>query len=169
MTAAEYCQILKQNSKISASLRYHYIPRISFLIMPPSLYPVMIQFLLVGKFNITDDMYNDFENYVRQRNFTYTTKSEESLKKLIETARQEKYYDLASSEFSSLELKLTHDNSKDLFHFRDEISSLLKQEIVSRYYYQWGTMEATIENDSEIIESCRSSERSQIILFIASI
>jgi carboxyl-terminal processing protease len=104
----------------------------------------------VGKFRITDDMYNDFENYVRQRNFTYTTKSEESLKKLIETARQEKYYDLASSEFSSLELKLTHDNSKDLFHFRDEISSLLKQEIVSRYYYQWGTMEATIEDDSEI-------------------
>ena len=106
--------------------------------------------LPVGKFRITDDMYNDFENYVRQRNFTYTTKSEESLKKLIETARQEKYYDLASSEFSSLELKLTHDNSKDLFHFRDEISSLLKQEIVSRYYYQWGTMEATIEDDSEI-------------------
>jgi carboxyl-terminal processing protease len=104
----------------------------------------------VADFTITDEIYNDFKNYVLKRNFIYSTRSEESLKKLIETARQEKYYDLADSEFSALELKLTHDNTKDLFHFKDEISYLLKQEIVSRYYYQWGSMEAAIENDVEI-------------------
>ncbi len=104
----------------------------------------------VADFTITDEIYNDFKNYVLKRNFTYSTRSEESLKKLIETARQEKYYDLADSEFSALEIKLTHDNTKDLFHFKDEISYLLKQEIVSRYYYQWGSMEAAIENDVEI-------------------
>ena len=104
----------------------------------------------VADFTITDEIYNDFKNYVLKRNFTYSTRSEESLKKLIETARQEKYYDLADSEFSALEIKLTHDNTKDFFHFKDEISYLLKQEIVSRYYYQWGSMEAAIENDVEI-------------------
>jgi len=104
----------------------------------------------VADFTITDEIYNDFKNYVLKRNFIYSTRSEESLKKLIETARQEKYYDLADSEFSALEIKLTHDNTKDLFHFKDEISYLLKQEIVSRYYYQWGSMEAAIENDVEI-------------------
>jgi len=104
----------------------------------------------VTDFIITDEIYNDFKNYVFKRNFTYSTRSEESLKKLIETARQEKYYDLADSEFTALEEKLTHDNTKDLFHFKDEISYLLKQEIVSRYYYQWGSMEAAIENDVEI-------------------
>jgi carboxyl-terminal processing protease len=104
----------------------------------------------VADFTITDEIYNDFKNYILKRNFTYSTRSEESLKKLIETARQEKYYDLADSEFSALEIKLTHDNTKDLFHFKDEISYLLKQEIVSRYYYQWGSMEAAIENDVEI-------------------
>jgi carboxyl-terminal processing protease len=104
----------------------------------------------VADFIISDEIYNDFKNYVFKRNFTYSTRSEESLKKLIETARQEKYYDLADSEFSALEEKLTHDNAKDLFHFKDEITYLLKQEIVSRYYYQWGSMEAAIENDVEI-------------------
>ena len=104
----------------------------------------------VADFTITDEIYIDFKNYVLKRNFIYSTRSEESLKKLIETARQEKYYDLADSEFSALEIKLTHDNTKDLFHFKDEISYLLKQEIVSRYYYQWGSMEAAIENDVEI-------------------
>jgi carboxyl-terminal processing protease len=107
----------------------------------------------VHKFTITDEIYNDFESYVRSRNFNYSTKSEESLKKLIETAKQEKYYDLARTEFENLEAKLTHDNNKDLLHFRDEISSLLKQEIVSRYYYQWGSMEAAIENDPDITEA----------------
>jgi carboxyl-terminal processing protease len=91
--------------------------------------------------------------YVMNRNFTYSTRSEENLKKLIETARQEKYYDLASDEFDILEKKLAHDNEKDLGHFRDEISRLLKQEIVSRYYYQWGGMEATIEDDMEIAKA----------------
>jgi carboxyl-terminal processing protease len=104
----------------------------------------------VSEFNVNGEIYDDFKNYVLKRNFTYSTKSEESLKKLVETARQEKYYELASSEFSALEAKLTHDNTKDLSHFSEEISSLLKQEIVSRYYYQWGSMEAAIENDTEI-------------------
>jgi carboxyl-terminal processing protease len=107
----------------------------------------------VHEFRITDEIYNDFENYVRYRNFAYSTRSEESLKKLIETAKQEKYFDLAKTEFTNLETKLTHDNNKDLLHFRDEIASILKQEIVSRYYYQWGSMEAAIENDSDIIKA----------------
>jgi carboxyl-terminal processing protease len=107
----------------------------------------------VADFKITDEIYKDFENYVLKKNFTYSTKSEESLKKLAETARQEKYYDLAISEFSALEAKLTHDNTKDLSHFKDEISFLLKQEIVSRYYYQWGSMEAAVEDDLEVVKA----------------
>lgn len=109
--------------------------------------------LPVAEFTITEEIYKDFENYVLKRNFSYSTRSEESLKKLIETARQEKYYNLAVSEFSALEEKLRHDNMKDLSHFKDEISYLLKQEIVSRYYYQWGSMEASIENDHEIAKA----------------
>ena len=104
----------------------------------------------VADFKITDEIYKDFENFVLKRNFTYSTNSEESLKKLVETARQEKYYDLAMAEFSALEAKLMHDNMKDLSHFKDDISFLLKQEIVSRYYYQWGSMEAAVEDDVEV-------------------
>lgn len=109
--------------------------------------------LPVCDFKITDKIYSDFKDYVKKRDFTYSTRSENELKKLIETARKEKYYDLASSEFNALEKKLAHDNEKDLNHFRDEISRLLKHDIVSRYYYQWGGMEATIEDDLEIAKA----------------
>lgn len=109
--------------------------------------------LPVPDFKITDEIYAGFMEYVMKRDFTYSTRSEENLRKLIETARQEKYYDLASTEFNVLEIKLAHDNAKDLNHFRDEIARLLKQEIVSRYYYQWGGMEATIEDDQEVAKA----------------
>ncbi|KPK85845.1 MAG: peptidase S41 [Bacteroides sp. SM23_62_1] len=106
--------------------------------------------LPVKDFVISDELYAEFMAYVIDRNFTYSTRSEDNLKKLIESSRQEKYYELAADEFAALEKKLAHDNEKDLNHFRDEIARLLKQEIVLRYYYQWGSMEAAIENDPEI-------------------
>ncbi len=104
-------------------------------------------------FEITDKIYEDFMKYVINRDFTYSTKSESTLEQLIETAKQEKYYDLAADEFVALGKKLAHDNEKDLNHFRDEISSLLKQEIVKRYYYQWGGIESTISDDEEVLQA----------------
>ena len=106
--------------------------------------------LPVPDFRITDEIYEDFINYVINIDFTYSTKSEETLNQLIETAQQEKYYDLASEEFVALGKKLAHDNMKDLNHFRNEISLLLKQEITKRYYHQWGAIESTITEDEEI-------------------
>jgi carboxyl-terminal processing protease len=104
----------------------------------------------IEEFEITDYMYDNFRAFLASRDFTYSTRSEESMKKLIETARREKYYDLADEEFSALEQKLAHDNEKDLNNFSEEIKQLLKEEIVVRYYYQRGRMQAMLENDMAI-------------------
>jgi carboxyl-terminal processing protease len=104
----------------------------------------------VEKFEITDQIYNDFKAFVASREFHYNTRSEESLNKLIETARREKYYDLAHEEFSALKQKLAHDNKKDLSTFSEEIKQLLKEEIVVRYYYQRGRMQAILEEDTSL-------------------
>lgn len=104
----------------------------------------------IEEFEITDYMYDNFRTFVASRDFTYNTRSEESLKKLMETARREKYYDMADEEFAALEQKLAHDNEKDLNNFSDEIKQLLKEEIAVRYYYQKGRMEAILEKDTGI-------------------
>lgn len=103
-----------------------------------------------GKFAITDHLYDDFKSYVSSHDFNYHTKSEETLEKLITSAKQEKYYNLATDEFSALEKKLEHDNNKDLNNFSEEIKQLLKEEIVDRYYYQAGRMQAILENDRDL-------------------
>ncbi len=110
----------------------------------------MIVLQVLKEFEITEPVYDDFRAFIASRDFTYNTSSEESLKKLMETARREKYYDLADEEFAALEQKLAHDNEKDLNNFSEEIKQLLKEEIVVRYYYQRGRMQAILEKDTGI-------------------
>ncbi len=69
---------------------------------------------------------------------------------LVKIAKREKYYDLANEEFSSLEQMLSHNNLKDLETFHEEISQLLSEEIVNRYYYQAGRILAQIQEDKQI-------------------
>ncbi len=101
-------------------------------------------------FEIDEEIYEDFKQYVEGQDFNYKTRSEESLKELIETAKQEKYYPLAEDQFKVLEEMLAHDNQQDLENFKEEIKYFLKEEISGRYYYQKGKMQASIENLREI-------------------
>jgi carboxyl-terminal processing protease len=113
----------------------------------------------IGEFEITEQIYNNFKTFVASRDFTYNTRSEESLKKLIETAKREKYYDMADEEFSTLEQKLAHDNEKDLHNFSEEIKQLLKEEIVVRYYYRGGRMQAILEKDAGLAKALEVFEQ----------
>ncbi|HNW51365.1 MAG TPA: S41 family peptidase [Prolixibacteraceae bacterium] len=104
----------------------------------------------VKNFKITDKMYDDFIAYVEGSNFTYTSETQEVLKQLKESAKSEKYLDLAGDQIDKLEKTLSPDLDRDLKKFREEISDLLRDEIVTRYYYQKGSAQAAIENDLEV-------------------
>jgi carboxyl-terminal processing protease len=103
------------------------------------------------EFEITDEIFEQFSEYVEQNNFEYESRSEQMLNELKETAEKEKYYELASEEFEKMMEKLHPDAEKDMKVFSDEVKSLLKSEIVSRYYYQKGAIRASI-NDDEVIQ-----------------
>ena len=103
------------------------------------------------EFTITPQIYADFMEFVKkQKDFKYESKTEEEFDKLIDVAKKEKYYDLSEKEFLTLKAKLGHDIDKDLEHFKEEISTLLTDEIISRYYYQKGAIKATLKQDDDI-------------------
>ncbi len=104
-------------------------------------------------FVITGDIYDDFIAYVKNSSFKYDSDTEEAFASLLKTARDEKYYDVASAEFKALEARLTPDLDKDLRLFQKEISQLLKDEIVGRYYYQKGAIRATLGEDPDILRA----------------
>jgi len=100
------------------------------------------------KFSETD--WNSFVSYIKEQKFDYKTTSAESLDKLIEVAKEEKYYDKSEQEFNALKSKLAADKEKDLVLFKDEIVKYLQDEIVARYYFQKGRIESSLANDTDI-------------------
>ena len=111
------------------------------------------------EFEITDEIYSDFSGFVKDKNFEYESRSEQMLKELMETAKKEKYFDIASDEFDEMMQKLHPDVEKDLNVFGSEIKSLLKSEIVSRYYYQKGAIRSAIAED-QVIQKAMDELRS---------
>ena len=101
-------------------------------------------------FRITDDIYKQFTEFVDASNFEYDSQSQDDFKKLMKTAKREKYFGIAEEEFEALKAKLEPNIEKDLNEFREEISELLEDEIVSRYYYQKGAIRASINDDKGI-------------------
>ena len=102
------------------------------------------------EFKITDAIFDEFSEYVRQSGFNYDSQTEDAYAELVKIAKNEKYFDVASEEFKALEDRIKPDLNKDLGVFRSEISELLKEEIVSRYYYQKGSVRATLSSDKNI-------------------
>jgi len=102
------------------------------------------------EFSITDEIYNDFVAYVDNRDFDYTTKSEKTLNTLKEAAETEEYLNQIAPEIAELEKKLIHNKAEDLKTHRDEISEILRIEIVTRFYHQKGKVKASLQNDPEV-------------------
>ena len=102
------------------------------------------------EFVITPEIYADFIQFVKGQDFKYESKTESELDNLLEVAKREKYYDISKDEFEKLKLKLGHNLDQDMEHFKKEISELLADEIVSRYYYQKGAIKAALRDDSDV-------------------
>ncbi len=91
-----------------------------------------------GTFKLSDAEFNEFKAYVLAQDFKYNTASEEMLKKVKETAEKEGYFEDVKSEYDQMLTKLTPSKERDLDKFKTEISEMLENEIVSRYYFQKG-------------------------------
>jgi carboxyl-terminal processing protease len=98
-------------------------------------------------FKLTDEEYAAFKKYVLEDDFTYSTASEEQLKKIKATIEQEGLDEDAKQEYEALMQKITPSKERDLEKFQDEIKMLLENEIVSRYYYQKGRVLNSFNHD----------------------
>ena len=105
------------------------------------------------EFQIDDATYNDFMAFVKEKNFTYNTESEKKLAELKKKAKEENYYESISTQLESLEKQLKADKENDLVKNRPDIEDLLRLEIVSRYYYQVGRIEASLDDDEDLHEA----------------
>ncbi len=103
-----------------------------------------------GEFQINDDIYADFIAFLQDKEFDYNTLSNDKLDELINTTKREGYYTIAKTEIEALRELLNADKDKDLLTFKNEIKDLLRDEIISRYYYQRGRIISSLQNDKQL-------------------
>ncbi len=116
---------------------------------------------------IDEETYNELIAFLKDKTYDYQTASEEALEKLKTDAEKENYFDAIQEEYNTLKSRILHDKSADLITYKDEIKMILKDEIISRYYYQKGRIIASLSDDPEIkkaIEVLRGSETYLAIL-----
>ncbi len=104
----------------------------------------------VDQWEVNDQIYRTFADFLEGKEWDYTTESEAKLEKLIETAKDEKYYDQAEATIKELKEKLSHDKQQDLKRYKSSIQARLEEEIASRYYYQKGQIQAGLEEDQQV-------------------
>jgi carboxyl-terminal processing protease len=106
-------------------------------------------------FKITDEIYNDFVAFCKSKSFTFETKTEKEFSKFKELVEEEHYTDELTADMKSLEAKLQKEKQEDLLNFRPEISNMLRNEIVMRYYYRKGEIEASFDMDPDVLEAIK--------------
>ncbi len=104
-----------------------------------------------AKFEVTDSMFADFKRFVDPKKFNYDKVCEEGVANLKKVAKTEGYMnDSTAAVFAQLEKLLKHDLGHDLDVNRKQLSGIIADEIMKRYYYQRGQIENTLNNDEAI-------------------
>ena len=109
----------------------------------------------IEKFEITDEIFNNFVEFLSDKEYQYTTATEDALDIFKEITDEEGTSDLISEEFNLLIEKIKLNKENDLGNNKEEIKEFLSNEIVSRYYYQEGRIIDRLKHDKDIDEALR--------------
>jgi carboxyl-terminal processing protease len=91
-----------------------------------------------NNFTLMDEEFNLFSDYLKGKEYEYTTQSEVRLEDLKKSIKDDSYSDDVQKVIKDLETQIKHDKSKDLLKNKAEIIRFIEQEIVSRYTYEKG-------------------------------
>lgn len=101
-------------------------------------------------FELSDQDYQEFVNWLKKKEYDYTTQVEYEIEELIASAKEEKYYKDIQAELEQLKKEIVHNKDEDVLNFKSEIKEALKQEILQRKYLQKGSIEASFKDDRQI-------------------
>lgn len=103
--------------------------------------------------SLSDKDYNDFVEYLKNKDYKYKTQSDFALEDLKLDATNEKYYESIKPEYEALLNKMNANKKDDLTRFKPEIKQFIEEEIVSRFEFQKGRIETALKYDLDIAEA----------------
>ena len=118
-------------------------------------------------FVITDEIYQDFIDYLSDKTYDYTTYTENIINDLRKVAEEENYMDNLKQQIDQLEKTYKEAKKEDLMRNRSEVSELLQDAILVHYYYRKGCIESSLRSDPDVkkaVEILSNSEEYRRLL-----
>lgn len=103
-----------------------------------------------NKYKLSNEELKLFKEFVLNQDFEYATASEEGIKKWKETAEKEGYFESIQSDYEALLKKVGSSKEADFEKSKNEIVSILENEIVSRYYFENGRIIHGFTSDKSV-------------------
>ncbi len=101
----------------------------------------------------SDQDYNEFISYLKDKDYKYKTQSDFALEDLKLDASNEKYYESIKTEYEALLNKMESNKKDDLMRFKPEIKQFIEEELASRFIFQKGRIETALKYDLEVTEA----------------
>jgi carboxyl-terminal processing protease len=102
------------------------------------------------KFQITPEIYSQFQQFLKGKEYSYKSQTEALLEKLTEVATEEQYLEKIDPIIKQLNQAIEEEKERDLIKYQEEISQYLSMEIVTRYYYQKGKIVNQLVYDPDL-------------------
>tara|TARA_R110002012_G_scaffold283090_2_gene473210 strand:- start:161357 stop:162991 length:1635 start_codon:yes stop_codon:yes gene_type:complete len=92
----------------------------------------------VTEFELSNTDFNAFKSYLKTNNFTYVTETEKALEAVLKSAEKENLDDNIQKDYNTLISNLNNSKALAIDENRDDILTLLTDDIVKRYVYREG-------------------------------
>ncbi|WP_420580084.1 S41 family peptidase [Reichenbachiella sp.] len=106
-------------------------------------------------FKLSDEEYLDFVEWMESKSFDNPSQVENTLEVLKQAATEDDVYNKLITEIEDITASVEKIKSNGLTAFESEIKSMLERQIILRYYYTSGLVEAALNKDKEIKEALR--------------
>ena len=101
-------------------------------------------------FEISDAIYQEFIQFVNNHKFEYKTSTERYIDKLEKQCKEDGFEDDFSKLISEMKASVENLKANEINKNREEITRLLRIEILSRYYFLEGKLSASLRDDQEV-------------------
>lgn len=106
-------------------------------------------------FKVDETIISEFRKFIADKNFGYTSQSEETLAQLKKVAGEEGYLTTLSAEIASLEKALASGKTDDFTRSREFITRELKKEIAAKLFGTRARVEIGMEDDPVLQEAVK--------------
>ncbi|WP_340203623.1 S41 family peptidase [Ascidiimonas sp. W6] len=110
-------------------------------------------FASIDEFNFTKKDYEDFKKFVKTGNFEYQTKTEKTIKKLMESEETVELGATVLIDYQKLLSDIERSKVAALEIHKTKLENELKDEIIKRYFYREGLYNYYLKNDEAIVTS----------------